>query len=166
MFSPEALERIGREVEKEKETIVVVEGKKDKEALTALGFKKVIAISGRSLEDIIERILSSKSREVVILTDFDKEGESMESQLHNQLSHHGIKVNHIIRNEFRSLKIHQIEELNSFTKLMEDDYNGKIGPIYNKIFNRSRILGRRNSGKARCDRGNLWSNRRALGTGS
>jgi 5S rRNA maturation endonuclease (ribonuclease M5) len=158
MLSPKILEQIYKETKDSSDVPVVVEGKKDKKVLEAIGFSKFIEISGKSLEDVVEKILSFKTKQVIVLTDFDKEGENIFSQLHNILSHYKIKVNHTVRNKFKSLKIRQIEELNSITKLMEDDYNGEIGPVYNKIFNRSRVLSRRYSRKTRRNRSNIWSN--------
>jgi 5S rRNA maturation endonuclease (ribonuclease M5) len=152
------------EVEKNPELSVIVEGKKDKEVLKAFGFKKIIDISGQALEDVLEKVLYLKTKEVGVLTDFDREGEDMASQLNFIFSHHKIRVNFALRNKFRSLKIHQVEELNSITRLMEDDYNGEISSIYGKIFSRSRVLGRRNSGKTRCNRSHIRSDRGLAGS--
>jgi 5S rRNA maturation endonuclease (ribonuclease M5) len=160
MLSPRFLDML--EKLKEEECLIIVEGKKDSMALKSLGFKNLISISGRPLEEIIEKTLSLKPSCVSILTDFDREGESIASRLSNLFSLHKIKVNHIIRNKFKSFKIHKIEELNSFKKLMGDDQSGKISSIYCKIFNRSRVLSRRNCRKARCDWSNIWPNGRPL----
>jgi 5S rRNA maturation endonuclease (ribonuclease M5) len=162
MLSPRFLNVI--EKLKEEEGWVIVEGKKDSTALKLLGLKNIISISGKSLEEVVEKTISLNPSYVTILTDFDKEGESIASRLSTLFSLHKIKVDQVFRNKFKTLKIHQIEELNSFKKLMEDGQNGKISSIYYKIFNRSRILSRRNSGKTGCDRSNIWSNRRSFGS--
>jgi 5S rRNA maturation endonuclease (ribonuclease M5) len=138
---------------------IVVEGKKDKAALSKLGFGKIIDISGKSLHEISDRVKSSNCDSVIILTDFDKEGEIKASQLKKLFTHLEIKVNSFARKRFESLGIHEIEELNSFTKIMEDDYYGKTCSIYDKIFDRSRIYSRRNCRKARCHRGNIRPDR-------
>jgi 5S rRNA maturation endonuclease (ribonuclease M5) len=157
MLSPRFLDVI----EKLKEDgWVIVEGRKDAMALESLGLRNIVSISGKPLEEVVEKTVLLKPSSVTILTDFDEEGESIASRLSNLFSLHKIKVDHVFRNKFKTLKIHQIEELNSFKKLMEDGQNGKISSIYYKIFNRSRILSRRNSRKARRDRSNIWSDRR------
>jgi 5S rRNA maturation endonuclease (ribonuclease M5) len=160
MLSPRILyilEELNRE-----EGLMIVEGMKDVLALKSLGFENVVSISGRPLEEVVEKTVSIKPSYIAILTDFDKEGENLASRLSNFFSLHKIKINHIIRDKFKSFGIHKIEELNSFKKLMGDDQNGKIGSIYHKIFNRSRIFNRRNSGKTRRDRSNIWSDRRTF----
>jgi 5S rRNA maturation endonuclease (ribonuclease M5) len=166
MLSPESLEAIFEEVKDKTDVVVVVEGKRDAKALRPFGFENIIEISGKPLEDVAKKVMSSNAKNVAILTDFDDEGEDISSRLNNLFSHHHIKTDYIIRKKFMSLKIRKIEELNSFTKLMEDDYNGKIGPVYCKIFNRDRILSRRNRGKAGRHRGDIRPDRGSAGAGS
>jgi 5S rRNA maturation endonuclease (ribonuclease M5) len=164
MLSPRALEIL--EELRGEQNLLIVEGIKDSIALKSMGFNKIITISGKPLEEVVEETISLKPQQVAILTDFDREGESIASYLNNLFSHYQIKLNHTIRKKFKSLKINKIEELNFFTKLMEDGQNGKISSIYYKIFNRSRILSRRNSGKTRRNRSDIWSDRRTFGSRS
>jgi len=145
MFTINQIKRIVNEINLN--TPVVVEGKKDKAALNKLGFKKTIDVSGKTLHEITDKIKSDNFKSVIILTDFDDEGEIKASQLKKLFTHLKIKVDSFARKRFKSLKIHKIEELNSFTKIMEDDYYGKTCSIYDKIFNRSRIYSRRNCRK-------------------
>jgi len=126
---------------------VVVEGKKDKAALFKLGFRKIIDISGKTLQEVSEKIKSDNFDSVIILTDFDKEGEEKESRLKKLFNHLSITVDSFARRRFKSLNIHKIEEINSFTKIMEDDYYGKTCSIYDKIFDRSRVYNRRHRRK-------------------
>jgi len=145
MFTPSRIKRIVEQIDFN--TPVIVEGKKDKKVLSKLGFKKVIDISGKSLHEISDKTKFDDFKRIIILTDFDEEGEIKASQLKKLFTHLKIKVDSFARKRFRSLKIHKIEELSSFTKIMEDDYYGKTCSIYDKIFNRSRIHNRRNCGK-------------------
>lgn len=155
MFSPLSLGLLFKEARDNPDVHLIVEGKKDKTALMSIGFRQVIDISGKPIEDIVEKVASFRERQVAILTDFDEEGEQIASQLSNVFSHYRINVDNVIRNKFRSLKIHQIEELNSVTKFVEDYCHGEIGPVYNKIFNRSRIHGRRSSRETRRHRSDI-----------
>lgn len=150
----EQIREIQKEVRNFIEVPIIVEGKKDERALKKLGFKKIVKISGRPLEKVFEE--SSNYKSVVILTDFDEEGKKIFSELNKLFSSHRIKVHTFLRNKIKStLKIKKIEEINSLTKFMEDDYYGETCSIYDKIFNRSRIFLRRNGGKTRRYRRNI-----------
>ena len=125
---------------------IIVEGKKDKLVLSKLGLMNIFDISGKRLEDCVEAVSFKHPESVVILTDFDKEGLKKQRQLSKLLTSNGIKINYVVRKKFNSLfKIQKVEELKSFIKLMDDSYIDKSCSIYDKIFNRSRILKRKNS---------------------
>ena len=135
---------------------IIVEGMRDRQALNRFGVMNIIEISGKSLMEIADDIVEQNEKDVTILTDFDEDGEQLESQLNHYLSHSGIKINSFARKRVRSLfKIQKIEELIHFTKFMEDDYTGKASPIYDKIFNRSRIHNRWRGGKTRRHRSDI-----------
>jgi 5S rRNA maturation endonuclease (ribonuclease M5) len=141
------------ELKNNENAAVVVEGKKDRKVLSRLGFKNIFEISGKSLHDVIENVKSNEPVSAIILTDFDRDGEEKASQLTKLFLNENIKINSSFRKKFKTLfKIHKIEEINSFTKLLEDDYYGKTCSIYDKIFDRGRLYCRRNGGKARCNR--------------
>ncbi|MBS3055429.1 MAG: toprim domain-containing protein [Candidatus Aenigmarchaeota archaeon] len=127
---------------------IIVEGKNDKIALTNFGFENVFDISGNSLHKFTDFIETLGKKSVTVLTDFDAEGESKNSRLIKLLESSDIIVDKSLRRKFKnSFKIHKIEEMKSLTKFTEDDYYGEIGPINNKIFDRSRIHNRRNRRK-------------------
>ncbi len=87
----------------------IVEGIKDKKALEALGFKNIIVLNSRPIYKVVEGI---KSKEVMILTDLDKEGKKLYSQLSEELSRNGIKIDNRFRNYlFKNTKLRQIEGL-------------------------------------------------------
>lgn len=157
MFTDQ-LRKIQNEIKNYRDVPVIVEGIKDKSALHLLGFNNVVDISGRSLENSVGKI---NNESAIILTDFDKEGNDIAHKLTKLLVSQNIKVNSSLRNRLKNLfKVCKIEELNSLTKLLEDDYYGKTCSIYDKIFNRSRVFLRRSSGKARHNRGDIRANRR------
>ena len=93
--------------------VFVVEGKRDKLALSKLGFLNVVSISGKSCEKVVNEILKNNFKEVTIATDFDKEGELLRSKLRFLLQKHKVKVNSFYLNFLKSFKIVKIEELNS-----------------------------------------------------
>lgn len=114
--------------------LVIVEGKKDKKALKSLGVKNIIAINGRPLYELADEIKTDK--EVVILTDFDKEGRKIHSKLKNLLQRHKIHVNSHLRGRIMSLGKNKIEDfgvLNSRVSFKEVDVHVKARTEFNKI---------------------------------
>ncbi len=75
--------------------VIIVEGKKDKEALISLGITNIVTINGplyKFVEDVAEM-----TNEVVILTDFDKEGRKLYGFLKNNFQRNGVKIDTYFR---------------------------------------------------------------------
>jgi len=102
-----AIEEMLALIEKEKDSLVIVEGKKDKKALEALGFSKVIILN-KPLYEIVESI---KEKRVLLLTDLDKEGKQIYSKLKKDLDKRGIMVDDCLRNLLFRTELRQIEGL-------------------------------------------------------
>ncbi len=99
-----------------KDKLVIVEGKKDKEALKSFGITNVVTLK-KSLFEVVEEV-SSKAKECVILTDLDKKGKYLYSRLRQDLQKHGVKVDNSFRNFlFRETKLRQIEGLSGINQL-------------------------------------------------
>jgi 5S rRNA maturation endonuclease (ribonuclease M5) len=99
---------------KDSNTLVVVEGKKDKEALQKLGITNIIELSKKPLFHIVEEI-SNSNRECIILTDLDNEGKLLYSKLNTNLQKNGVKINNKFRNFlFKNTKLRQIEGLDTY----------------------------------------------------
>ena len=136
-----------QDIEKIKETmneldgkIVIVEGKNDKKALKSLGVKSIIAIDRRPLYMVAEVVLKSE-KEVIILTDFDREGREIEKRLKTLLQKQGKHPNSRLRSKVMSLGRSKIEDFGNISNLRlleEDDNYVKIGTNVNKIRNKSR----------------------------
>jgi len=153
MLIPHNLERL---LELVRGSTIVVEGKRDKEALNGIGILDVIEIAGTPLESFIEKL--DKNKEYTILTDYDSEGERKNKEICKLLQKFKFKLNLRLRRLFKSsFGITKIEELIKISKIKEDGYNGKISTIDNKIFNRSRFYRKWCSRKTRCDWSNIWS---------
>lgn len=89
--------------------LIIVEGKKDYSALKTLGIKNIIAINRKPLYKFIEEI---NRKEVIILTDLDREGKKLYSILKHNLQKSGIKIDNYFREYlFKNSKITQIEGL-------------------------------------------------------
>ena len=76
-------------------TLILVEGKKDVEALHALGVEgKVITIKtgGKSFLDAVSELEKARVSDVVLLLDFDRRGKQGTNHLRRSLEHAGVKV--------------------------------------------------------------------------
>ncbi|MFH1055603.1 MAG: hypothetical protein V1744_05875, partial [Candidatus Altiarchaeota archaeon] len=90
---------------------VLVEGRKDEEALIRLGVEPeniVVLHKGQTILDTIEAL---QGREVAILTDMDQEGKIMRHRLLKQFSMYGITENKRPRELFAKLRLSHVEGL-------------------------------------------------------
>lgn len=79
---------------KESHLLVIVEGKKDRDALQIFGIEHIITLSKKPLYQVIEELTVS---EVVILTDFDRTGRRLYATLSRECNWRGIQVNNKLR---------------------------------------------------------------------
>lgn len=94
----------------------MVEGKRDKKALEELGFSKVYTINrNKGLYDVVSDFYGK----VLVLTDFDPEGEKLEKNLSELLVKNGCEVDTKNRRKLRRLflknKINTIEGLGNLS---------------------------------------------------
>jgi len=105
------VEELLKLLEENKDKQVIVEGKRDKKVLCSLNFTDIITLN----KGIYETVEKLKKREVLILTDYDKEGKKIASKLNIILQHLGYKVDKENRRKIglmlSKLKIKKIEEL-------------------------------------------------------
>lgn len=100
---------------------ILVEGKKDEQALIDLGVKgRIIRMKTqrKKISELAEDLASYKS--VIVLTDFDQEGEELAQEISRQLDVWGVQT--IMRREIRnaiSWATRQIEGLNKIKGLRE-----------------------------------------------
>jgi len=107
---------------------ILIEGKKDEEALKELGIDgKIIKVSGSGLKlfEIAEMATESSSK-VIILTDFDKKGEILAKKLSEDIqslgSHPDLSIRRKIMNSSRKY-IKDIESLPKHLKQLELESN-------------------------------------------
>jgi len=101
-----------------KERLVIVEGRKDEMALQRLGLRNILPLNGVSLPDIATSLYDTGiNKEVVILTDFDREGRRLALELGRLLRAYKIKVNGRLRAELRSFGKGRIEDFGGKTCL-------------------------------------------------
>ncbi len=105
-------------------TPIIVEGKKDELSLRRLGVEGIILCvksSGVGFFDFIEKV--NPSREAIILTDFDREGKELSSQLVRELTRIRVKADDSLWRQFRSLgrsEIRSVEELADFVEKLRE----------------------------------------------
>lgn len=107
------MEKLISFLEDQKGTNIIVEGKRDKNVLSKLGFKKIFVLNkSRGFYNLSEKL---KDKEVLILTDFDPEGEKIAKRLSKILVRMNSTVKRNPRNKLRKLflmnKINTIEGL-------------------------------------------------------
>lgn len=87
------LEQINEEAAKGK--LVIVEGKRDIEALKRLTVegKVITAKAGKTLLELVSEIEETGAKEVILLLDFDRRGKELTKNLRQHLEKLGIKLN-------------------------------------------------------------------------
>ncbi len=99
---------------KESGKLIIVEGKKDKEALEKLCLINIVTLSKKPIFHVIEDV-AEKTKEAVILVDLDKEGKKLFGKLNSGLQYHGVKVDNKFREFlFKKTKLRQIEGILSY----------------------------------------------------
>ncbi|MFA6889204.1 MAG: toprim domain-containing protein [Candidatus Woesearchaeota archaeon] len=102
---------------KEEHILILVEGKKDKAALQKLGLTNIVILNGK---DIWNRLEGIKAKEVLILTDFDKQGKKLYYKIAKDLEQLHIKVNKKYREFFqKKTKLSQIEGMDTYIENLE-----------------------------------------------
>lgn len=98
---------------KEKNIPVIVEGIKDKKALSFFGVSNVFVLNS-PLFEIVE-LVAGTTKECAILTDLDVEGKKLYSMLAEDLQHRGVKIDNSLRYFlFKETKLRQIEGLRRY----------------------------------------------------
>ena len=98
-------------------TLITVEGKKDKIALQKLGLTNIMELNKKPLFQIVEEV-SASNEECIILTDLDKKGKEIYGKLNSNLQKHGVKVNNKFREFlFKHTKLRQIEGIDSYLEI-------------------------------------------------
>lgn len=91
---------------------VIVEGKRDKEALLEIGVKenRILLVSHKTIFEIVDLLITNKAKEIINLLDGDINGKKKSSELYQNSK--GIKINREIRRIiFKHVKSKRIEDL-------------------------------------------------------
>jgi 5S rRNA maturation endonuclease (ribonuclease M5) len=98
-------------LEKYKDVLAIVEGKKDRAALEHFGFSNIFSLTG-PLYAMVEDILATGEKKVMILTDLDVEGIKLYEYLRTHLTQKGMHIDNTLRDYLsRETTLRQIERL-------------------------------------------------------
>jgi 5S rRNA maturation endonuclease (ribonuclease M5) len=109
-------------------SLIVVEGQKDRESLRRMGITGPIQCLQSSRRNILGFVESlGRTKGIIVLTDFDREGVSLAKKLARILNAHSLDVNFVIWKNLRELTrsdIRSIEELPKYLeRLHRETYN-------------------------------------------
>ena len=105
--------------EKSEDTVVLVEGRKDRAALRRLGVGGTIVCmqpSGHVLVDFLDRL---PDREVVLLVDFDEYGASLARKITQYLEAKRVKVNGAFWRKIRGLVRRDVKDIEGLPSYLE-----------------------------------------------
>jgi 5S rRNA maturation endonuclease (ribonuclease M5) len=104
---------------------IIVEGRRDREALRRLKIPGIVVClksSGNRFYDFTANL--ADKREVIVLTDFDKEGTRLAAKLIDELTHMKVKVNVAIWKKLKALcrsEVRAIEELAGLVENLREE---------------------------------------------
>lgn len=109
-----------------KGTPIIVEGKKDAEALRSFGVEGNVITAktgGKSFLDVVSEIEQTEAAEAVLLLDFDRRGKQGTQRLKQSLEHAKIKPNMTFWRELSALlgkEVQCIESLIAYMETLQD----------------------------------------------
>jgi len=115
-----ALERLAQE--SAKEIPIIVEGKKDVEALRALAIEgKIIEAKtgAKSMLDVISEVEECEAQEVILLLDFDRRGREWTKSLKQYLEKMQITPNVVFWKKLRGIVGHEVKDIQGLASYME-----------------------------------------------
>lgn len=116
--------RLKHDLERFKDYVILVEGKKDVRAMKSIGFGKVYAIhqTGIPIRVRIEEIYSeiNKKDKICILTDFDKKGKQLYMLIKPILQEQGARLDSSFRGLLLKARISHIEGIASFMEKINE----------------------------------------------
>jgi 5S rRNA maturation endonuclease (ribonuclease M5) len=108
--------------ESAKGTPIIVEGKKDVEALKALGIEGNIIMAktgGKTLLDVISEVEKTEARKVILLLDFDRRGREWTRRLKQRLEKTGTHPNTEFWSQLLQLVWREVKDIEGLAPYME-----------------------------------------------
>jgi 5S rRNA maturation endonuclease (ribonuclease M5) len=122
--NPERLEKASKLLDAIRDEWVFVEGKRDRESLSALGVSKILTVSG-NLRQSCDK-LAGKAERVFVLTDLDRRGYQLALMARDELEARCIGADLSVRRELAyALGIKNFENAEkAYKKLKKGEMNG------------------------------------------
>ena len=101
---------------------ILVEGRKDAEALKTLGINGKIIFAKKGLKtrlDVVSEIEKSSPNEIILMLDFDKEGRELTEHLKIHIEKTGIKANINYWLKLSSLTGREVKDVEGLAKYLE-----------------------------------------------
>ena len=101
------------------ETVILVEGKKDRSALRFLGVSgKIICMkhSGQTLFDVLDQV---PDKEIILMVDFDDYGISLAMKITQYLEEKRVKVNSVFWKKLRGLVRRDVKDIEGIPSYLE-----------------------------------------------
>ncbi|NPA86368.1 MAG: hypothetical protein GXO42_03170 [bacterium] len=114
------LERFVQALNREEDSIVLVEGKRDKKALQLLGVLLPVIYLGKFKLELLLEELAESGAMLLLLFDLDEAGESLTRKAVSLCELLGIRYSLKYRQWLRKLRIYRIEELFTVAQLLTD----------------------------------------------
>ncbi|WP_424357816.1 DNA primase [Methanocella sp. MCL-LM] len=112
-------------------SVILVEGRRDREALDALGVRgEIIMTSQRTLLNLCEELARTGS-DVIILSDWDERGDEVAGLLHTYLEADGLRPDLAIRDRVKTLarkEIKDVENLHRYVGRLREMCSAKPQP--------------------------------------
>jgi 5S rRNA maturation endonuclease (ribonuclease M5) len=128
------IERVSHE--SEKGSVIVVEGQRDRESLRRLGITGRILCLQSSRKNTVEFVEDlDRVREVVVLTDFDRQGVFLAKRLARILTSQRIQANLVLWRSLRELTrsdVRSVEELSKFYQRLWFEQSKGLPLIYHR----------------------------------
>jgi len=108
--------------EMSKGTVIIVEGKNDVRALRTLGIRgRIISAKtgGKSFLDVVSEVEDMKTREAILLLDFDRRGKELTRSLRKHLEAMGVKLNLTFWKSLSSLVGTEVKDVEGLATYME-----------------------------------------------
>jgi 5S rRNA maturation endonuclease (ribonuclease M5) len=150
--------------------LLIVEGKRDAKSLNTLGLKNILPISGRPLTAIVDKVAELKAKslsvpegggrqvrysDIIVLTDFDREGRHIAGRLSTLLRAHKIHPNQRLRSRIMNFGFNKIEDIKmdsilrmGFNRRIRGDDYVKTGTDVDKVRHKGVHKGKRRGGEA------------------
>ena len=104
------------EMDKVKDTLVLVEGPNDKRSLERLGFSNIVFMN-KPMFKIVEQL--EEEEEILLLTDLDDHGRGLYKYFYQEFTRRGVRVNNRLRIMLTQTPVRQIECLARYLEKRE-----------------------------------------------